>query len=130
MGKLTTYIILLSVTIATFHFFGLIEDTPISILLNLVLDPQSIINTSFYTKVLTAIGLIASVGIVIGLYVAQKTELIIKATLAPFLLAMGWDLIVVFNQIALLHIALATLLISPLVIVWFLTVIEWIGGKD
>ena len=134
MGKLTTYLVVLSVTLLSFHFFGLVTGgTPISVLLSLLLKPANIIDSTFYTQLAATVGvlLVASGVTVLGLYVAQATELIAKAGIASFIITgVVWDLLVVFNKLAEIHIALAAFLISPLLVLAVFAAFEWLFGRD
>ena len=130
MGKMTKYVLFLSVVLLLFHFGGLVEDTPLSILIGLLLNPKSIVTSNLYTLVIAAIVAVATVGIIIGSLATTRTELVVKAGVVEFLVIIGWDLISIFNVLALMNVALATLIISPLIIIYFMTAIEWWMGRD
>lgn len=130
MGKLTTYLIFISVLIILYNLFGLIADTPISILLSLLTNPQNIRTSTFYQLTLATITLISTVGIIIGTFLAQKTELIVRGGIASFMILVGWDMVVFFNTLNNINSALAVLLVSPLIITYVLVVVEWLTGID
>ena len=130
MGKMVKYVLLLSVVLLLFHFGGLIEDTPISVLINLLLNPQSLATSNLYVLIAAALAVVSTVGIIIGSLASTRTELVIKVGVVQFLIVIGWDLIAIFNKLALMNITFATLIISPLLIVYLLTAVEWWFGRD
>ena len=120
MGKIIKYVLLLSVVLLLFHFGGLIEDTPISILINLLLNPQSLATSNLFVLITVALAVVSTVGIIIGSLATTRTELVIKVAVVEFLIVIGWDLLAIFNKLALMNVALATLIVSPLLIVYLL----------
>ena len=130
MGKMIKYVLLLSLVLLLFHFGGLIEDTPVSVLIKLLLNPKSIVKENFYVVIAAALAFVATAGIIIGSLATTRTELVVKVGVVEFLIVIGWDLLVIFNKLALMNIALATLIISPLLIVYLLTAVEWWMGRD
>jgi len=133
MGKLIVYIMILSITLGAYYFAELIPGTTTAFLLDKVIHPQNIKTTDFFSLAVEGLTALATgaTTIVIGLYLSKQVDVCIKAGLAvAILFTIGWDLIRIFNQLAQLHIALATLLISPLIIGYVFTIIEWISGHD
>lgn len=130
MGKMTKYVLLLSVVLLLFHFGGLIEDTPISVLIDLLLNPKSLATSNLYTLIAAALTAVATAGIIIGSLASTRTEIVVKAGVVEFLIVIGWDLIAIFNKLAEMNVSVATLIISPLLIVYLLTAIEWWMGRD
>ena len=130
MGRMIKYVLLLSVVLLLFHFGGLIEDTPISVLINLLLNPQSLVTSNLYVIIATALAVVAAAGIIIGSLATTRTELVIKVGVVEFLIVIGWDLIAIFNKLALMNVVVATLIVSPLLIVYLLTAVEWWLGRD
>jgi len=131
MGKIIWYVGILSVTLLLFHFGGLIEDTPLSYLINLLIDPANAETSTFYSKlagVLTAFA--GGAAIIIGIFAPSKVEQATTIALTSFLFTIGWDMVAIFNVIKQASIPLATLIISPLLVIYLLTVIEWWRGKD
>ena len=136
MGKITTYIIFLSVMVILLYAFNFITCsagstcTPNAVILDFLLHPENLWNTSWY-KIM--IGLITALGVaavIIGLFISSKSETAIKAPIIVFLFSIGFDLVVMFNQLKQTNILVATLLISPMAVVFFLAVIEWGFGHD
>ena len=127
MAKLITFMFLMIGVVLLFHFGGLIEDTPNSTLIQLALNPEGITSSNVY---LLVIGLLTTVGsiavIVIG--AVTKTDFIIFAGIIPPLLTLGWDFLIIFNVFAAINIFVALLIMSPIFIVYIITVLEWWRG--
>lgn len=131
MGRLVKYILILSVVLLLFHFAGLIEDTPISVLLQLLTNPSNLRNSSLFAVIFAATqGVIAGVAITIGVVSPSRVDFVIKVGIVSFLISIGWDLVAIANKLALMNSALAVLIVSPLMVVYLLTAIEWWFGRD
>lgn len=131
MGKITWYIAILSITLLLFHFAGLIDNTPISFLLDTLLNPENLKNASIYTQIIGILsGFVAGGAIIIGFFAPTRIEQTATVAFTTFLFTIGWDFIAIFNVIKQSNIHLAILLISPLLIIYILTAIEWWRGKD
>jgi len=137
MGKLTTYILLMSGIMLLMYFGGMIqgEDT----LLTVLLHPQDISFSSFFTDNIVAVieGLAAAaVGLV--LIASGKPELAAMSVLAIYLADLGFNFIRVFNALASIGVAegtatgyyrpLAVLIFAPLFILFCVTLAEWWRG--
>jgi hypothetical protein len=125
MGKITSYLLILSSVILLFYFAGLIPDTASFVLLKLLIDPSLLITSAFYTNINNAIGLAAVTGIAVGSIISGRTAIAMKVGLAGFLLTIGWDLIQIFNKIKPMNLMVSTLIFAPLLIVYMLSIMEW-----
>jgi len=140
MGKLTTYIIMMSGLMLLFYLTGLIQEctndglcettTPNSQLLNLVLKPQDISLTTLETNVELAI---AGVGVVLviaaGLFIGN-VELAVMGSLSIYLISLFLDFLAVFNRIREANPVLALLFFAPIMFMYILIVAEWWRGGD
>jgi len=134
MGKLGIYLAMLGVVLVGLHFAGLLEGAT-SVLLNLMLNPTNFelsqLFTSF-TGILTVGGLLAG-GVALGFAVAGKPDIGFRIFITDALIVIGFDIYNLFN---ILNAAggissfLAVVLISPMVILFVLTVIEWVTGMQ
>ena len=131
MGKLTTYILIMSGLMLLFYFSGLLpEGTVSNTLLSMLLNPGNLKNSPIgldsdvlFTGVMTA-------GLVIGYLLYSNVELGITAI---FVLAMGgflWDFTRVYNVVYLANPVIAILLFSPVMLLFIITLIEWWRGRD
>lgn len=129
MGKLTTYMLVMSGIILLMYFFGLLENTATSGLLNLLLNPSEFANSNLYVQII----LIVEVAVVVGATVfsiTQRTDFPLIALLVVPLLNFGWDFMAVYAIMASINPIIATVIFSPLFIVYVLTVVEWWRGVD
>jgi hypothetical protein len=112
-----------------------------SIIFNALLNLSNFDATTFFSELIgdasaligsgTGIAaLIATGGVIIGAFFATReiTILFIPITLTFALLA--GDLILIFSYLASFNFVLATFIVGPLVLVYILTVVEWLRGKD
>jgi len=129
MGKLTTYIAILSTVIIGFHFAGLIGDTPISWLMDLLLNPEEVSSHAWYTTAFGVFALFSGVAIiVIGTLVPDRLEKAATIGLASLIGILIFDLVSIFNVLALSSLPLAIFVMSPLIVIFVLTVVEWWRG--
>ncbi len=130
MGKITTYIMMLSGVILLFAFAGLLsEGTLLGTLLDLT-NPDTLTTSPFYVAIVAAGAILAVGGVVLGFISQGRTDLLVKGTLLTVLIAIGWTLMDIYSAIAQMDIWVARLLIAPLIIVYFLATIEWLSGHD
>jgi len=131
MGKITTYLIMISLLVIGFHYAGLITDTPISFLLDALLNPQNLQTNSWYVQIA---GILAGFGgvaaVVIGSFAPSRIEQAATLAFTSLLFVVGWDLLAIFNQIKLINPVLAVFVMSPFIFVYILSAIEWWGGRD
>lgn len=132
MGKLTTYLIMISGITLLFHFFGLIESgtTVNSFLLKLLLDPSSFQDASFWLKAVTAMEGIGIAGAVILGFVARSPELAAMVGFSIFMINILFDVMVVFTKVYSIAPVMAILMFSPFLILLGVTGIEWWRGQD
>jgi len=130
MGKLATYLVLMSGLTLLFYFFGLVQNTGTSTLLTLVLSPENLENTSFSTLIISALSLAGILASVVLGFSNQNVELAATGTLAIFLFNLGWDFLSVFNRVRAQNEPLALLIFAPLLLLYCVTIVEWWRGRD
>jgi hypothetical protein len=131
MGKLTNYLLLISVLLLLFHFGGLIADTPISYLLdNFLLRPENAQSSNFYLIIWGILAGATTAGVLIGFITHQSPEFYIFLALAPVFFLIGWDLVEIIVQVAQTNRYITLLLFSPLLLVYILSVVEWLRNRD
>ncbi len=132
MGKLAIYLLVMSGLMLLFYFGGLISSTPNSALLNLLLDPESMQTLPLALKVimvLQGIG-VAAGAIFIGYVTHGKVDLIVLAPFTVYLFNLGWDFLVVYQNVAAVNKVMGILLFSPLFLLYMFTILEWWRGRD
>lgn len=132
MGKLSSYIMLMSGIIIVFYALGIIENTFTSVILDLLFNPSTAETSSlfgFLTQ--SGTGFVAlALGIVVTAIVqVTKNDFMIIAPIVLVLANFGYDFLVIIQTfIAATDLILGLLLFSPLVILYFFTIIEWWRG--
>lgn len=152
MGKLTTYLIMMLGITALFYFSGLTVDcedesgarctggadclcvsrAPSSTLLNLVLHSQNTEN-SLYSKISLGLLGITTLGLLAVSILYRNIKLAVLSPIAMYLLAFIGDFVTVISKIWSVYplvSVMVILVISPLLIHYIVTIIEWWSGTD
>ena len=130
MGKITTYIAIMSMVILGFHFAGLIEGTPTSWFIKAITDPSSLSSNSYFAQLIRILAVFSGGAIIIGSLASNKIEQGATISFTLLLFLIGWDLIAIFNVLKQTNQTLAIFMISPMLLIYMLTVIEWWRGRD
>ena len=131
MGKLPTYIIVMSGLMLLFYFMGLIETTANSTLLDMLLSPEDLPTSNAKTQmflVLSGIG--AAVGAIIIGYFTKNIELALTAPFAVYLFNLMWDFLYVFNRVRDANPVIAVLFFAPVLFLFIITIVEWLRKFD
>ena len=105
-------------------------DSPSSLIINVIQDPSIITQTSFWTILITGISVLAVTTAVIAGIVTRQSDIIIFVTMGVALALMIGDFAVIYNHLASINRPLATLIMSPVLIIFSLIIVEWVRGKD
>ena len=129
MAKFGTYIAIMTGSTILFFFAGLLENTPSSTLLKLLLDP-----TSFQLNVLTIASIaiftgVAATAIVVGFFSAANLELVGMGTFTIFFASLMWDFLAVVARIYSVNPVFGVIFLSPFLVMYVLTIIEWWRGR-
>jgi len=130
MARIFTFLAMISFALLGFHFAGLITDTPISLLLNGLLNPQNLADSSFILQMAGSLALVAVAGIVIGSLSPQRTQWVLATSIASFLFLIGWEIIGLINVLYQVNPTIALLIGSPILLLFGFSVYEWWLGKD
>lgn len=125
MGKLTTFILIMSGLMLLFYFTGLIPNNPF---LNLLLSPEDMTTTEFYITLTTAIA-VGLGAIVIG-FITKNLELAAMAVFVPIMITLMWNFISVYNKMASVNKVIAIILFAPLLFMFLVTMLDWWRGRD
>lgn len=132
MGRMITFTMILSILLLLFHFEGLIQNTPLSFILNVLLDPSSLKDHSWFSGLFAVLIAFSGASIVIGSFVSTRVEQ--GATIgftALMFTAVLWDFVIFFNIVKQYFGAeWAALIVSPFILMFALTIVEWWRGKD
>lgn len=133
MGKTSTYLILTCALILIFHFFGLIQNTASSYLLGTmgITNPANLHSSALWGY-FVGIGALTAVGLVVGLSVLGRgTDLLFFTTtigIAAILVTIAWDLLAVYNSLAMINKPVASIVTILILIPFGLTIYEWARG--
>jgi len=126
MGKITTYILMMSGLVLLFYFAGVVE--PTNPLFKLVFSPETMTLSDIY---LTVIGGIATGLAVITVgFITKSLELAAMTAVVPAVLAVLWGFIDVYNALAGVNRVIATLIFGPILLLFILSMIDWWRGRD
>jgi hypothetical protein len=126
MSKITNMVIFIIVSLLLVHFAGLLTDTPIGFTLSLALDIENIKSSGFYGLISAALGILAIGGVFISFFAPQVVSLTVKRLFVlNGLLVIGWDLLILFQLLKQVNVALATIIISPMMIIYLIASFEW-----
>lgn len=145
MGKLIGYITILIFANLLFIATGQVCSGGTcslgSIIFNALLNLGSISLTDLFAELLgdalnmfnSTTGLAALItggGVLIGAFVATKEFRLLLIPIAITMSFIAADFVVLFSYLLSLNAVLATFIMGPLMIIYVLTVIEWLIGKD
>lgn len=131
MGKLVSFIIMLVVIDLLFLITGQLGlDSPSSLILDIIQDPSTITQTSFWTVLITGVTLLAAVGGVVAGIVTRSSDVTIFIVMGSALALLIGDFAAIYILLANSNRILATIIMSPILIIFSLVIIEWIRGKD
>lgn len=130
MGKMTGYILIMTGVTVLFYFTGLLSNTPNTVLLNLVLNTGQLTATPLYTKLSIAVLVLGVGGTILLGFISKQPELAATGLFTAYLVSLLFDFVSVFNVLASTNKALAILILSPWLILFIVTAIEWWRGRD
>ena len=137
MGRMLTAILFVFAAVLLFHYSGVLNESPSVTSYALrtlgITEPQNFGSTSFFLT-LFGITAISVSGIIIGSLIRLDPNTLITISigvpLSIFLFSIGWDLILIFNELAKASVPFAVIVTSPLLFGYFFTIFDWIRGRD
>jgi hypothetical protein len=132
MGRMLLYTFILASVILGFAFAGLIPNGFTGTLLAFLKDPTSITHIGPIAGIILAIvAFSGAAGVAAGFVFPTKLDLPVMAILVPLFVGFTADLIMIWivmkNATGEM---LATLLMSPMILCYVLTIAEWWRGRD
>jgi len=128
MSKITTYLGILGTILIGAHLMGLIANTGTSILFSWLANPEQLFSSSFFSSISNILTLFATAGVIIGLFTSQKTDLVAIIGFTSLLFLVGWDMLAIYSGLKTINTDLALLIMSPALLIYLITVIEWWRG--
>jgi len=131
MGKLVGLILILVIVDLLFLTTGqLTLDSPSSIIISAIQNPERIKDVSFWAILVTGIGALGIVAGVVAGFVTKQADIFYFVTMGSSLALLIGDYIAIFIYLNAINSVVATLIMSPIIIVFTLVIVEWLRGKD
>jgi len=132
MGKLFMFITMLVFIDLLFLVTGQLTGSLTSILFTAIIDISVIRTSNFWVSLAGAGGLTAllSISAITVGFIVTKSDMVLFIPIAITLSVLAADFIVVFNLLKIHSVILATFVMAPIVILYILTILEWLRGKD
>jgi len=140
MSKIITMAMIMTGLMLLFYFGGLTQtetddgtcegQTPNSKLLNILLQPECMKESTIGRKTLAVIGSVTGVMIIAAAVFIPNIELAIMGALAIYFFTLLWDFMVVFQKVYAVAPVLAILLFAPFMFIFVITIIDWWRGRS
>ncbi len=132
MGKLIQFVAILVFIDILFIITGQnVLFSPTSVIINAILDPANIQTSQLWILIIAGgIGTLAIVGSVVLGIVTRNVEFFFFVAFALGFATLVGDFVGIFLYLASFNILFATITIGPLMILFLMTVLEWLRGKD
>lgn len=128
MSKLANYLGIIGMVLIGFYLVGFMEDSGSIKLLSLLTNPSQMFQLEFFLDIQTALSSLALAGIAIGLVLYGRSDQAGLLIFTGTMLGIGSDVLLIYNKIAEFSGDFALLIISPLLLVYLLTCLEWWRG--
>ncbi len=139
MSKIITMTMIMTGLMLLFYFGGLIQTetdystceglTPNSKLLNILLQPECMKDSTIGQKTILLIGSVAGVLVIAAAIFIPNIELAIMGGFAIYFFTLLWDFFVVFQKVYEVAPVLAILFFAPLMITFIIIIIDWWRGR-
>lgn len=131
MGKLVSLILILVIVDILFLLTGqLAIDSPSSLIIAAIQDPSALTGLNWWVIIINQISILALTStVVVGLVTRASDILVWIPTSLVFSVLIG-DYLTIYNTLASINTPLAIAIMSPILIVFALTLLEWVRGKD
>ncbi len=134
MGKLIQYILILAIIDLLFIITGQLGfESSTSVILSALVNPSIVLTSNWWASLIKGTGAISSLiitTVVIAGIATRNSDITIFAAMAGVLALLAADFILIYNHLASLNLVLATMIMSPVIIVYVMTVVAWLRGKD
>lgn len=134
MGKLVGYILMLATIDLLFLLTGQLGlSSATSVILSAIISPSLITSSGWWITLISGtggIGLLAAVGGIATGIVIKSENITFFSLMAGGLALLVGDFVLVFNHLASINLPLATIIMSPIILVLALTIVEWLRARD
>jgi len=131
MARITSYMISLTVIFILFSLAGLLTDTPISTLINTIMNPQDLATKDIILTIFGVVTLIGIATVTIGLISPGKIDIVILAPVTTILLTeITFEFVTLFGVVSnYVGTPISLLLFSPLIMAFVFDTISWWMGR-
>lgn len=131
MGKMTKFIVVMSGLVLLFYFTGLMDETAGGELLSILLNPNTLSESSFAAKILLGLsGVLAVGGVIVVGYLTKDLQTAVMAPVSIYL----FNLLFCFSSVAAKIIAVSPvfgiLTFSPILLLFIITILDYWRGTD
>jgi hypothetical protein len=134
MGKLITYLGILIFIDIFFLITGQLDiNSSTSVVTGAILAPSAIKSSVFFLLFLGSAGiaaLVATAGVNTGGLVVSATNVLAFAAMAISMVGLLGDFITIYLTLANYNNVLATVIMAPIMMLFAVTIAEWLRGKD
>ncbi len=134
MGKLITYILIISVFYILFAITGQLSiESNFSLVTQALFTPEILLSTTWWVALIKGSGaisgLIVTGGVIAGI-VTRNSDIVIFSAMASVLVLIAGDFILIYNHLASFNQPLALIIMSPIMFSYVMVVVDWLRGKD
>lgn len=139
MSKIITMTIIMTGLMLLFYFGGLVQtetdegtcegQTPNSKLLNILLQPECMKDSTIGRKTILTIGSVAGVIVIAAAVFIPNIELAIMGAFAIYFFTLLWDFMVVFQKVYEVTPFFAIMFFAPLMFTFIIIIIDWWRGR-
>lgn len=133
MGKLITFISILIFIDILFLITGQLDiSSPLSVVTGAILDPSAIRTSVFFLLFLGVGGIAAlvSTSSVSSGILTRISDILIFTVMAVAMTGLLGDFLIIFLYLKDQNLILATVLFVPILLIFVMTIAEWLRGKD
>ncbi len=131
MGKLIGLITMLVFIDLLFLATGqLTLDSPSSIIITALQDPSALKDLNWWKIISEQIAILAITATVIAGIATRSSDILIWIPTSIFLSLMIGDFLAIYSHLASINQPLAIIIMSPIMVIFAITILEWVRGKD
>lgn len=134
MGKLIAYIMILVVVDVLFLITGQLSfESTTSIITSAIFQPQLLLTSLWWTTLIKGAGAISTLIVtstVIAGIATRNSDIAIFGAMASGLVLLLGDFLIIYNHLRMQNETLALLIMSPILVIFGFTIVEWLRGKD
>ena len=130
MSRFTTIFILMLGLSLAFYFTGLLGNTPNSLLLDLLLNPERINEKPLMITIIASISAVGIFGAVLLGFVTSNIQTTVMTTVVIALFNIGWDFLAVISKVMSVNKVLGILLFAPFIVMYGIVMVDFWRGTD